>query len=309
MIPKFKNKKVLCIGEVLWDHLPDGVMPGGALLNIAHHLHKNNIPVTLVSKVGMDTKGISLLGYMKETGLNTEAIYFDDSLPTSEVEIYIDRYKNVRYHIGEPVAWDNLKINIRIIDHAGIAGAIVYSSLASRNIVTRDTINVLLNFDIVKIMTVNLRPPYDNKEVVEPLLLKADIVKLNENELAQILGWHNKVFIHEKDQLKWFLEYYDCNIICVTKRNNGANIFTKNTMYSHPGYDIKTINKVGTGAAFLAGFISSLISEKNIQQSLDEACAASALIAASKSAMTENYQRDINRIYPNFNKVKIISIN
>ncbi len=66
-------------------------------------------------------------------------------------------------------------------------------------------------------MNVNLRPPFDDKEIVESLLMKADIVKLNENELDQIFGWHNKVFINEKDQLKWFLEYYDCKIICVTK--------------------------------------------------------------------------------------------
>ncbi len=51
-------------------------MPGGALLNIAHHLHNNNIPVTLVSKVGTDSKGIELLGHMKETGLNTECNLF-----------------------------------------------------------------------------------------------------------------------------------------------------------------------------------------------------------------------------------------
>ena len=307
MIPKFNNKKVLCIGEVLWDNLSGGVMPGGALLNIAHHLHKQRIPVTLVSKVGMDTKGISLLGYMKKSGLNTDAIYIDDSLPTSEVEIFIDRYNNVRYHIGEPFAWDNIKINMRIVDHAGTAGSIVYGSLASRNAVTRETINVLLNFDIVKIINVNLRPPYDRKEIVEPLLFKADIIKLNETELAHILKWHNKVLIKEKDQLKWFMEYYGGQIICVTKRNNGAIIFTRNAIYTHPGYESKTINHVGTGSAFLAGFISSLISEKSIQQSLDEACATSALIASSKSAMPDNFHQDINRIYSNLNKVKTIS--
>ena len=165
MIPKFNNRKVLCIGEVLWDNLPGGTMPGGALLNVAYHLHNKNIPVTLVSKVGTDSRGIELLTYMKKAGLNTEAIYFDDTLPTSEVKINIDRLNNIRYNISEPVAWDNLRINMRIVDQAGKAGAIVYGSLASRNIVTRETIRVLLNFDMVKIMNVNLRPPFDKKEI------------------------------------------------------------------------------------------------------------------------------------------------
>ncbi|RLD62250.1 MAG: hypothetical protein DRJ05_00815 [Bacteroidetes bacterium] len=292
MIPKFNNKKVLCIGEVLWDNLPGGTMPGGALLNIAHHLHNKKIPVTLVSKVGTDTKGIELLGHMKEAGLKTDVIYFDDTLPTSEVDVNIDRFKNIKYSICEPVAWDNLKINMKIVDFAGTAGAIVYGSLASRNNITQDTIRVLLSFDNVKIMNVNLRPPYDTKELVEPLLKKADIAKLKEQEMDQILGWHNKVIISEKDKLKWLSEFYDCSIICLTKGKNGAVVYN-NILYTHPGYQTETRDNVGTGAAFLAGFISSLISKNTIQQSLDEACANAALTASSDGAMPEYENKDL----------------
>ncbi|MEZ5195195.1 MAG: PfkB family carbohydrate kinase [Bacteroidales bacterium] len=299
MIPKFTNNKVLCIGEILWDNLSGRSMPGGALLNMAYHFHNNNLPVTLVSKVGPDTRGIELLGYMKKTGLNTDAIYFDDSLSTSEVDVNIDRFKNIRYNIGEPVAWDNLKINMKIVDCAGTAGAIVYGSLASRNKVTRETINVLLNFDIVKIMNVNLRPPYDKKEIVEPLLMKADIVKLNENELDKILGWHNKVFSNQKDQLKWFLEYYKCEIICLFKEKNGASVFYDGILLTHPGYKIETTDRVGTGAAFLAGFISSLIAHKTIYQSLDVACATAALIASSEGSISDYNLQDINSFNAN----------
>ena len=144
MIPKFDNKKVLCIGEVLWDNLPNGTKPGGALLNITHHLHKNNIPVTLVSKVGTDKKGIEPLGHMKAARLKTDAIYFDDMLATSEVGVNIDGFKNIKYNISDPVVWDNLKIDMKIIDAAGTAGVVFYGSLASRNKVSRDTINLLL---------------------------------------------------------------------------------------------------------------------------------------------------------------------
>ncbi len=114
------------------------------------------------------------------------------------------------------------------------------------------------------------------RKLWKPLLLKADIVKLNENELDQIFGWHNKVIINEKDQLQWFLEYYNCKIICVNKGKMVQLFIIMVYYYSHPGYKIKRDN-VGTGAAFLAGFISSLISEKTIEQSLDAACATAAL--------------------------------
>ncbi|MGZ8538962.1 MAG: hypothetical protein ACXWV9_11900 [Flavisolibacter sp.] len=36
---------VVCFGEVLWDILPSGAVPGGAPMNVTYHLHKqNNLP-------------------------------------------------------------------------------------------------------------------------------------------------------------------------------------------------------------------------------------------------------------------------
>jgi len=296
MLPEFKNKKVLCIGEVLWDNLYGGSMPGGALLNIAHHLHHFDIPVTLVSKVGTDAKGIEMLAHMKKTGLDTKAIYFDDTFPTSEVDVTISKFRNIKYTIGEPVAWDNLKINMEIIDHAGTSGAIVYGSLASRNEVTRKTIDVLLNFDIVKIMDVNLRPPFFTQNTVDALLMKADILKLTENELNIIMRWHNKFYKDSKDRLKWFSGQYRNKIVCLTKLGNKAEVLYNDILITHPGYDAVTVDNIGTGAAFLSGFLASLINENNIRKSLDMACATSALIAGTKGALpvdlyTTNYNK------------------
>jgi len=285
MIPKFNNKNVLCIGEVLWDNLPGGTKPGGALLNTAYHLHKNGIHVTLVSKVGTDTKGVTLLGHMKETGLNTDAIYFDDTLPTSEANVKIDRFNNIRYNIIEPVAWDNLKINMKIVDYAGTAGAIIYGSLASRQKVTRETIDVILGFDNVKIMDVNLRPPFNTKEMVEPLLMKADIVKFDESEVDQVLNWHNKVIVNEKEQLKWISEFYACEIVCVKKEGNGAIAYNSDVFFEYSVKEEEKVSNVGSGAAFLAGFVSSLMSGKSIQQALNTGCHEAAIIAPDNSAM------------------------
>ena len=34
--------QVVCFGEVLWDILPTGAVPGGAPMNVAYHLQKLN---------------------------------------------------------------------------------------------------------------------------------------------------------------------------------------------------------------------------------------------------------------------------
>ena len=64
-----KNDKVLCFGEVLWDNLPSGPLPGGATMNVALHLSRFDINSTIASSVGNDPKGESLKDFLAESGL------------------------------------------------------------------------------------------------------------------------------------------------------------------------------------------------------------------------------------------------
>mgnify|MGYP006185682597 CR=1 FL=1 len=52
------KKTVVAVGEILWDVLPDGAMPGGAPLNVAYHLNKLGLPTSIISKIGNDEKGL-----------------------------------------------------------------------------------------------------------------------------------------------------------------------------------------------------------------------------------------------------------
>jgi fructokinase len=42
MIDSTHKHQVVCFGEVLWDIFPSGAVPGGAPMNVAYHLHKQN---------------------------------------------------------------------------------------------------------------------------------------------------------------------------------------------------------------------------------------------------------------------------
>ncbi len=46
-----KNDKVLCFGEVLWDNLPSGPLPGGAPMNVALHLSRFDINSSIASSL------------------------------------------------------------------------------------------------------------------------------------------------------------------------------------------------------------------------------------------------------------------
>ena len=59
----------ICYGEILWDVLPDGPQPGGALLNVSYHLNKLGMPASLVSKIGNDADGQKLENLLDNWGI------------------------------------------------------------------------------------------------------------------------------------------------------------------------------------------------------------------------------------------------
>ena len=286
-----RNKEILCIGEVLWDCLPSGAKPGGAPMNVALHLNAIGMDVAIASSIGNDAKGLELKAFLENAGLSTEYIQTDEFLPTSEVLVHLDENNNATYEICEPVAWDSIRSTNELMEKARQSGLLIYGSLASRNPLSRETIMSLLNYDGIKLIDVNFRKPYDCQCVVEPLIDVADIVKLNDDELMVFAQWHDKHDSDEKSLIKWFVSRYNVQMVCVTKGENGALLYSDGEFYEHPGFKVKAVDTVGAGDAFLAGLVSSLVNDKTPEQSLAFACATGAFVA-TKAGATPKYDMD-----------------
>lgn len=287
---------VICFGEVLWDMLPTGAQPGGAPLNVSVHLKKQGQNPVLISKVGNDENGKRLLQFLKNSGINTKFIQTDDELPTSEVLVHLDENKNARFEICEPVAWDAIKMNNQLKQLVKSAGLIIFGSLASRNETTRETLFQLIeNTNAKLILDVNLRPPFHRRSIVEELLHKANMVKLNDDELVEISAWNN-ISGNEKNLIKHISEYYNCSTVCVTRGENGAALFTENSFYEHPGFKVDATDTVGAGDSFLASLVSNLLKNKSPEKSLEYACATGALVASQKGAVPDYSIQQIEKI-------------
>lgn len=91
------TKDILCIGSVLWDvigrsasHMSVGSdvpgritrIPGGVALNIAMTLRRLEMRPILLSAVGRDEEGDTLLAQCDRMGLVTNHVYRSDDLPT-----------------------------------------------------------------------------------------------------------------------------------------------------------------------------------------------------------------------------------
>ncbi|MFB6343502.1 carbohydrate kinase [Saccharicrinis sp. FJH62] len=291
---KSEGSKILCFGEVLWDMLPTGEKPGGAPMNVALHLKNFGLDVAMVSKTGNDEHGRMLIEFMRGSGLNTDLIFKDEMLETSKVLVHIDG-QHASFEICEPVAWDNITLSDELVQIADGCNYIVYGSLASRNIKTRKTLQNLLRKDMIKIMDVNLRPPYTDSEVIIPLLKKADILKLNDEEIMTIGSWFNQNDTIPQ-LMKWIAKEMELKAVSVTRGEQGALLYQNGRLYVHKGYKVNAFDPVGAGDAFLAGYIYSLISEKVPEESLDYACATGALVASKNGATPSYSQLEIENI-------------
>lgn len=283
MIQRNSNQNVVCFGEVLWDMLPTGKMPGGAPMNVAIHLRNFGNTVSLISKVGTDDLGKELLEYLISKDMDIRYIQVGQTHLTGVVKVNLDNAQNVSYKIIAPVAWDYIGFDLDAQEIVAESAAFVFGSLAARSEQTFETLKAYLKVAKNKILDINLRYPNYDKPVLEFLLQNTDLLKINEEELVILSDY----FLQSNDlenQVKELSQKYEIPIICVTLGANGAVLFQNNQFYDFGGFRVDVVDTIGSGDSFLAMLISHQLSQKSIQETLENACAVGALVAQTSGA-------------------------
>ncbi len=278
------SAKFLCIGEVLWDALPEGLFLGGAPFNVSAHLNMLGQQVLFVSRVGNDRLGIEILRRMKTMGLSTELIQVDEQFETGFVRVSLNDQGSANYEIIFPVAWDHIAATPALSEQAEQADAVIFGSLAQRSPESRQTIQKVLNSPAFKVFDVNLRPPFYDKNTIRQSLLKADMIKLNDEELATICRLFGLPKGDEKSTLKMIVEEFDCAAVCLTKGENGSVLIMNGEWFEHPGFKVRVSDSVGAGDAFLAAFLHGFFEGYSGSRLLKFANAVGAYVASQKGA-------------------------
>ncbi|RYZ52580.1 MAG: carbohydrate kinase [Chitinophagaceae bacterium] len=276
----------VCFGETLWDLLPTGARPGGAPMNVAYHLQKQGLQAALISRVGNDERGKNLLQILEQNGVATAFVQTDSEQPTGVVNATLHESNEVSYEIVAPVAWDFIAWEKSLTQVVEESRFFIYGSLAARNPVTANTLWRLVEAAQVNVVDINLRPPYFSRELVEKLLHHADILKLNEHELALVSSWLNKESA-TKNQLQNLQNHFSIPTIIVTQGGSGATVCHEGEIFSHPGYAVKVVDTIGSGDAFLAAFLAKTSAGAPISECLQAANALGAFIASKEGACPE----------------------
>jgi len=286
--------KVICFGEILWDNLPGGKVPGGAPMNISLHMHNLGMKTALISRLGRDEAGDELIDFLNEQQIPTDYIQRDPSLETGYVDVVMGEPEGLFFKIAEPAAWDNIELNDRMIEAVNGAKTFVFGSLAARTDQTRKTLFELLEHANRKVFSMNLRPPHYTWGLVETLLKESDIVKLTESEYKDLLDWCGKGYYLGKEGLEYLRSKFDLDTICVTLGGKGAMMNRRGEFYKQPGFEVKIVDKVGCGNAFLSAYLHARSEKKEPMERLTYAIAAGALVASFKGAVPKITPQMIN---------------
>lgn len=279
-------KEIVCFGEVLWDVFPDGSkIIGGAPLNVALHWVNLGGIASIISKVGKDLNGQVLINNLEQYDKLRLYIDEDEKYQTGVVEISLDDKNNAEYNIKFPSSWDYIGLNKKIIEACKNADAFIYGSLSSRTHDSKETLHHLLQISKYNVFDINLRPPFYSKEMLMPLLYKANLIKLNEEEIIRVLeiiGYSSTFDLHK--DLKMLSELTKTESVCVTLGKNGAVFLNKGKIYHQESFKVNVLDTVGAGDSFLSALVHGVLNSNLPEKILKRACAIGAMVASSKGA-------------------------
>ena len=278
---------IVGLGEILWDIFPDQRVLGGAPANFAYHVSQFGYSGYAVSAVGNDNFGNDILELCNRKGL--KHLIEITPYPTGTVDVTLDSEGIPQYEIIQNVAWDNIPFTDKTKELARKTKAVSFGSLAQRSHTTEDTINKFLDTmpaDSLKIFDINLRQHYYSKEILHNSLNKANILKINEDEIIIVSALFG-IDIDEQSACLWLINNYNLDMLILTKGINGSFIFTCNEVSFLPTPKVQVVDTVGAGDAFTAAFVASHLYGNPVSESHRFAVDVSAYVCTQQGAMPE----------------------
>jgi fructokinase len=282
------KKKVVGLGEVLWDLLPERTCLGGAPANFAYITTLMGDHGIVASRVGEDSHGLEALRRLEELGLDIDHVQTDREHPTGTVKVEVDSKGIARFEIAHPVAWDSLEWSLDWQRLAERADAVCFGSLAQRSEASRKTVRHFLRAtspETVKVFDVNLRQSYYSQEVLAESMRLADIVKLNDEELPKIMSLGKFSHKDELSSARLLLREYDLELVCITRGGRGSLLVRGGDAREHPGFRVRVADTVGSGDAFTAGLLHEYLHGASLDLMNEVANLVGAWVASEVGAM------------------------
>lgn len=303
------RKLVLGLGEVLWDVYPDQALFGGAPANFAVHASYLGADGRIVSAVGADALGDHALRWLADNQQSTDTISIDPVHPTGNVQVQLDAKGCPTYHFAPDVAWDYLVFPQSTFELTSRCDAVCFGSLAQRTVMSATAIGQLLDAtkpSALRIFDVNLRQNFYSRDVLENSLRRANILKLNHDELPVVLETLEHPWSQEHSSIldwgvnagdlqsmtnlyqfacKRLIEHYGLATIALTLGAMGSMVYHEGEWDFRASESVQAVDTVGAGDAFSAALVMGLLQGEPLARIHKRASEIAAFVCTQRGAV------------------------
>ncbi|MDH3721370.1 MAG: PfkB family carbohydrate kinase [Desulfobacterales bacterium] len=280
---------ICVVGEILFDVFPSYKRLGGAPFNFAFHLKNLGFPVRFISRIGNDPDGKKILSLLERYRFDLNDIQLDDIHPTGTVKVKLDEYGVPQFRITSDVAYDYIEfipeVHRELIRQAEL---VYFGSLVQRSQHGFENVQKIIAgkaSSAVGFYDINLRPDCYNDRLIFESLLRANAIKLNQEEFEEL----KRLMMFEKNSrsfVQHLLDAYGLNIISLTKGHEGSDLYTRNGNFSIDAAKPEVVaDSVGAGDAYSAMLAAGLIKNMPPEIIIQNASAFASSICEIKGAI------------------------
>ena len=276
--------KIISLGEILWDLLPDAEHLGGAPFNFAFHAHTLDHQVCFVSAIGDDPRGDRALQRVVEVNLSSRYIRRIPYHPTGTVTVTLDATAAPQYQIHRPAAYDFPALDSDQLHDLLTPGPdwIYFGTLQQMSPQAHHLFQELLaqSPNSKRFYDVNLRLHSYTPELVRTLANHADVLKLNEYELPVLAEVANITGSSLEEFCRNCARIFHLEAVCVTLGQKGCVLLRREQYVEAPGFHVKVADTIGAGDAFSAALVHGFGSGWSTMQIAEFANRVGALISS-----------------------------
>ena len=267
-------------GEMLVDRFDSDIaVVGGAPFNVARHLAAFGHAPLMLSAVGQDAAAQLIMSELDRYGMRRDGVQVTPSHPTGVVDVRTDAQGGHQFFIRTGSAWDVIEEAPVRAAMQGLAGdAWLYSgTLALRHAVSRNTgLALLRGHQGSKYLDLNWRAGHVSPDVALQAVGLADVLKVNEEELAMLAGWLGPQGALDgiENCANFVLRHLRLQTLLVTLGAAGALAFDgagECTACNGSGPGVQLVDTVGAGDAFSAVMLAELLRGWNVATALARA--------------------------------------
>jgi fructokinase len=254
---------ILLFGEVLVDVFNDRKVFGGAPFNVARHLQAFGLHPVLLTRIGDDELRRQLLAVIEDAGMDDCGIQFDALHPTGQVMVHTEGCEH-RFEILPEQAYDYIHAGMtRTITLAVPPQLIYFGTLAQRNAISAQALTMLIRSSKApRLLDINLRKPWYDKLTIERSLKRANLTKINQEELETLASLFQLTSKHPVQKAAALIKRFALNSMLVTCGEQGAwQLDSDGKMIEVAGLVSlqPLMDTVGAGDGFAAVYILGLL--------------------------------------------------